>query len=125
MKNFIHYVFSIFSVSLITISAFASTQSGYVTTLSAYHGTTAASSSVYFFLSNTASSGTVPNCGNNPPYYWVINNADADTAKTQISMLMAAQAQGRIVTIIGTGSCLRATGGNQGGEVVQYLLLNN
>lgn len=60
---------------------------------------------VYFYLTGTASNRAAP-CATNTTY-WMLRNESSETGKRQFSMLLAAQASGREVSVTGSGTCAR------------------
>ena len=59
---------------------------------------------VYFTLKDSAPTGKPP-CATNG--YWMIRDENSDSGKKQLSMILAAQASGKKVQVVGYNACTR------------------
>ena len=89
---------TIFVGFMLSLSAVASDQTGSIQSVQAMND-----GRVIVFM-QTSRSGK-PACATYD--YWFIADENSNAGKTQIAMLLAAQAAGRDVQIYGTGSCVR------------------
>ncbi|UTM57411.1 hypothetical protein L4174_000500 [Photobacterium sp. CCB-ST2H9] len=60
-----------------------------------------------------------PECARNHTY-WMIKDENSVYGKSQYSMLLAAKASGKVVTVSGTGACMRW----KDGEDIQYVSMD-
>ncbi|AQT61094.1 hypothetical protein [Cellvibrio sp. PSBB023] len=90
-------LFSLFI--LLTVSASAGEQTGKVSQI-VVRGS---DNLHYFFLEG--SSSNKPVCAKHT--YWMIRDENSIAGKTQISLLLSAQAQQKTIRVVGSGSCTR------------------
>src|SRR5690606_12912369 len=79
----------------------------------------------YFELEDNGTRSSLPSCANNAKH-WIINEKDPDIAKHQISIILMAKAQGRMLYVEGNNACDLTRNGithPEGGEVVRTLLI--
>lgn len=72
---------------------------------------------IYFTINSTAKSGS-PACATNS--YWMIKDENSEVGKKQYSLLLAALASGRELTVEGMNTCTRWADG----EDIDWLQLN-
>lgn len=60
---------------------------------------------VYFHLKNVSNESARPACAVNP--YFMIKDEKSEAGKQQLSMLLAAQAAGKRITVVGYDTCIR------------------
>jgi hypothetical protein len=76
----------------------------------------------YFYLQDSNRT-TLPGCTNGSKH-WILNAANAEIAKQQLTILLLAKATGGKIGVNGTGDCVRTYGTGSatlGGEIVRQL----
>jgi hypothetical protein len=68
---------------------------------------------VYFYVAGPRS--PMPGCAIQP--YWIVPNESSASAKQQLALLMMAEATGKVVTVVGTGTCSRWPDGESVAEI--------
>jgi len=74
---------------------------------------------IYFDVVNGDAKTGSPSCATFS--YWIIKDENSNAGKQQYAMLLAAQAQGKTITVIGLNSCTRWSDGE---DVDSILLIN-
>ena len=68
-----------------------------------------ASDGLTYFTLNGAAKSDNPTCATNS--YWMIKDENSEVGKKQYAMVLAAQASGRELTVVGMNSCTRWSDG--------------
>ncbi|WP_233081939.1 hypothetical protein [Rheinheimera soli] len=105
----------LFAIMLLLLSAeaFAGSQRGTVSSVIVR----ASDGLTYFTINITAKSGS-PSCATKS--YWMIKDENSEVGKKQYSLLLAALASGRELTVVGMNTCTRWSDG----EDIDWLQLN-
>lgn len=91
-------LFAILGGCILSLNAFASDQTGGIQSIQALND-----GRIIVFLQTTRSGK--PACATYD--YWFVTDENSNAGKTQLAILLSAQAAGRDVQIVGTGSCVR------------------
>lgn len=93
-------VLTTFLLSAFSVNTFAGSQVGTV----GYVIVRASDGLTFFTLAGAAKSDS-PACATNS--YWMIKDENSEVGKKQYAMVLAAQASGRELTVVGMNSCTR------------------
>ncbi len=99
MKTLVQLFVILLALSLPNLAS-ASKQTGKVKNL-----IVRASDGLTYLYLDSATPSDKPDCAANP--YWMIKDENSEVGKKQYSMLLAAHAAGRKISITGTGTCTR------------------